>query len=82
MVDELWQKNPLGHEKDDDKQIKKTIAINFRMLSNSNNTAQRSSIFNSLKEACHDQRQQGGRIYEIDERNRKKIPRGLHIMYH
>ena len=37
------------------------------MLEKSNNTAQRSYIFNSLREAIHYQRQSGGRIYAIQE---------------
>ena len=48
--------------------LKKKIAnINFGMLEKSNNTAQRSVIFNSLKEACHYQRKHGGRIYALEE---------------
>ena len=67
IVDELWE-TPLGTDEEDDKQIKKKIAnINFGMLEKSNNTAQRSVIFNSLKEACHYQRKHGGRIYALDE---------------
>ena len=67
IVDELWE-TQLGDDEDDDKQIKKKIAnINFGMLEKSNNTAQRSVIFNSLKEACHYQRKHGGRIYALDE---------------
>ena len=66
IVDELWE-TQLG-DNDDDKQIKKKIAnINFGMLEKSNNTAQRSVIFNSLKEACHYQRKHGGRIYALEE---------------
>ena len=69
IVDELWE-TQLGDndDDDDDKQIKKKIAnINFGMLEKSNNTAQRSVIFNSLKEACHYQRKHGGRIYALEE---------------
>ena len=67
IVDELWE-TQLGDNEDDDKQIKKKIAnINFGMLEKSNNTAQRSVIFNSLKEACHYQRKHGGRIYALEE---------------
>ena len=67
IVDELWE-TQLGDDEDDDKQIKKKIAnINFGMLEKSNNTAQRSVIFNSLKEACHYQRKHGGRIYALEE---------------
>ena len=67
IVDELWE-TQLGDNDDDDKQIKKKIAnINFGMLEKSNNTAQRSVIFNSLKEACHYQRKHGGRIYALEE---------------
>ena len=67
IVDELWE-TQLGDNDDDDKQIKKKIAnINFGMLEKSNNTAQRSVIFNSLKEACYYQRKHGGRIYALEE---------------
>ena len=67
IVDKLWE-TQLGDNDDDDKQIKKKIAnINFGMLEKSNNTAQRSIIFNSLKEACHYQRKHGGRIYALEE---------------
>ena len=70
IVDELWE-TQLGDDEDDDKQIKKKIAnINFGMLEKSNNTAQRSVIFNSLKEACHYQRKHGGRIYALEEETR------------
>ena len=70
IVDELWE-TQLGDNDDDDKQIKKKIAnINFGMLEKSNNTAQRSVIFNSLKEACHYQRKHGGRIYALEEETR------------
>ena len=66
-MDELWE-TQLGDDEDDDKQIKKKIAnINFGMLEKANNTAQRSVIFNSLKEACHYQRKHGGRIYALEE---------------
>ena len=67
IVDELWE-TKLGDDEEDDKQIKKKIAnINFGMLEKSNNTSQRSDIFNSLKEACYYQRKQGGRIYALEE---------------
>ena len=67
IVDELWE-TQLGDDEDDDKQIKKKIAnINFGMLEKSNNTAQRSDIFNSLREACHYQKEHGGRIYALHE---------------
>ena len=67
IVDELWE-TQLGDDEDDDKQIKKKIAnINFGMLEKSNNTSQRSDIFNSLKEACYYQRKHGGRIYALEE---------------
>ena len=67
IVDELWE-TQLGDDDEDDKQIKKKIAnINFGMLEKSNNTSQRSDIFNSLKEACYYQRKQGGRIYALEE---------------
>ena len=67
IVDELWE-TQLGDDEEDDKQIKKKIAnINFGMLEKSNNTSQRSDIFNSLKEACYYQRKQGGRIYALEE---------------
>ena len=70
IVDELWE-TQLGDDEDDDKQIKKKIAnINFGMLEKSNNTSQRSDIFNSLKEACYYQRKQGGRIYALEEETR------------
>ena len=70
IVDELWE-TQLGDNEDDDKQIKKKIAnINFGMLEKSNNTSQRSDIFNSLKEACYYQRKQGGRIYALEEETR------------
>ena len=70
IVDELWE-TKLGDDEDDDKQIKKKIAnINFGMLEKSNNTSQRSDIFNSLKEACYYQRKQGGRIYALEEETR------------
>ena len=67
IVNELWD-TQLGDDEDDDKQIKKKIAnINFGMLEKSNNTSQRSDIFNSLKEACYYQRKHGGRIYALEE---------------
>ena len=72
IVDELWE-TQLGDNDDDDKQIKKKIAnINFGMLEKSNNTAQRSVIFNSLKEACYYQRKHGGRIYALEEETCKR----------
>ena len=72
IVNELWE-TQLGDGEDDDKQIKKKIAnINFGMLEKSNNTAQRSVFFNSLKEACHYQRKHGGRIYALDEERHEK----------
>ena len=71
IVNELWE-TQLGCNEDDDKQIKKKIAnINFGMLEKSNNTAQRSVVFNSLKEACHYQRKYGGRIYALEEEIRR-----------
>ena len=67
IVDELWE-TQLGDDEEDDKQIKKKFAnINFGMLEKSNNTAQRSDIFNSLREACHYQKEHGGRIYALHE---------------
>ena len=67
IVDELWE-TQLGDDEEDDKQIKKKIAnINFGMLEKSNNIAQRSDIFNSLREACHYQKEHGGRIYALHE---------------
>ena len=67
IVHELWEKQLRDHE-DDDKQIKKKIAnIKFGMLEKSNSIAQRSDIFNSLKEACYYQRKRGGRIYALEE---------------
>ena len=67
IVDELWE-TQLGDDEEDDKQIKKKIAnINFGMLEKSNNTAQRSDIFNSLREACYYQKEHGGRIYALHE---------------
>ena len=42
------------------------------MLETSNNTAQRSVISNSLKEACHSQRKHGGRIYALDEERHQR----------
>ena len=70
IVDELWE-TQLGDDEEDDKQIKKKIAnINFGMLEKSNNTSQRSDIFNSLKEACYYQRKHGGRIYALEEETR------------
>ena len=67
IVDDLWE-TQLGGDEEDDKQIKKKIAnINFGMLEKPNNTAQRSDIFNSLKEACYYQREHGGRIYALHE---------------
>ena len=72
LVDELWE-TQLGDDEEDDKQIKKKIAnINFGMLEKSNNTAQRSVIFNSLKEACYYQRKHGGRIYALDEERHER----------
>ena len=82
IVDELWE-TQLGDDEEDDKQIKKKIAnINFGMLEKSNNTSQRSDIFNSLKEACYYQRKQGGRIYaleeEIQERDEEEDEERIH----
>ena len=82
IVDELWE-TQLGDDEEDDKQIKKKIAnINFGMLEKSNNTAQRSDIFNSLREACHYQKEHGGRIYalheEIQERNEEEDEERIH----
>ena len=65
VVDELNQ-TFLSDDIEEDKSNKKRIAnITFGMLEKSNNTAQRSYIFNSLREAIHYQRQSGGRIYAI-----------------
>ena len=67
VVDELNQ-TVLSDDIEEDKSNKKRIAnITFGMLEKSNNTAQRSYIFNSLREAIHYQRQSGGRIYAIQE---------------
>ena len=67
VVDELNQ-TFLSDDIEEDKSNKKRIAnITFGMLEKSNNTAQRSYIFNSLREAIHYQRQSGGRIYAIQE---------------
>ena len=67
VVDELNQ-TFLSDDIEEDKNNKKRIAnITFGMLEKSNNTAQRSYIFNSLREAIHYQRQSGGRIYAIQE---------------
>ena len=67
VVDELNQ-TMLSDDIEEDKSNKKRIAnITFGMLEKSNNTAQRSYIFNSLREAIHYQRQSGGRIYAIRE---------------
>ena len=37
------------------------------MLEKSRNTAQRSYVFNTLREACHYQKESGGRIYALQE---------------
>ena len=67
IVDEL-NEPVLCDDIEEDKSNKKRIAhITFGMLEKSNNTAQRSYIFNSLREAIFYQRQSGGRIYAIQE---------------
>ena len=67
VVDELNQ-TVLSDDIEEDKSNKKRIAnITFGMLEKSNNTAQRSYIFNSLREAIHYQRLSGGKIYAIQE---------------
>ena len=67
LIDELWA-TKISDDVDEDKQIKKKIAnIVFGMLEKSTNTAQKSHIFNSLREACYYQRENGGRIYAIQE---------------
>ena len=67
IVDEL-NETMISDDIEEDKSNKKRIAnITFGMLEKSNNTAQRSYIFNSLREAIHYQRQSGGRIYAIQE---------------
>ena len=67
LIEELWA-TKISDDVDEDKQTKKKIAnIIFGMLEKSTNTAQRSHIFNSLREACHYQRENGGRIYAIQE---------------
>ena len=66
-MDEL-NETVLSDDIEEDKSNKKRIAnITFGMLEKSNNTAQRSYIFNSLREAIFYQRQSGGRIYAIQE---------------
>ena len=61
VVNELW-------ETDITKEDKKNIGnITFGMLGKSHNTAQKSYCFNSLREACHYQREFGGRIYAIQQ---------------
>ena len=50
----------------------RTWETSLWMLQKSNNTAQRSGIFNSLREACHYQRQQGGRIYALEEETHER----------
>ena len=66
-MDELNQ-TVLSDDVEEDKSNKKRIAhITFGMLEKSNNTAQRSYMFNSLREAIHYQRQSGGGIYAIQE---------------
>lgn len=67
IVDEL-NETMLSDDIEEDKSNKKRIAnITFGMLEKSSNTAQRSYIFNSLREAIHYQKQSGGRIYAIQE---------------
>ena len=67
IVEEL-NETMLSDDIEEDKSNKKRIAnITFGMLEKSSNTAQRSYIFNSLREAIHYQRQSGGRIYAIQE---------------
>ena len=67
VVDEL-NETMLSDDIEEDTSNKKRIAnITFGMLEKSSNTAQRSYIFNSLREAIHYQRQSGGRIYAIQE---------------
>ena len=61
IVNELW-------EAEIDTTDKKKIAnISFGMLEKSRNTAQRSYVFNTLREACHYQKESGGRIYALQE---------------
>ena len=67
----------------------RTWETSLWMLQKSNNTAQRSGIFNSLREACHYQTQQGGRIYALaeethereDEREKRYDISQIHTVY-
>ena len=65
IIDDL-QKTRISDDVQEDKGCKKTIAnINFGLLEKSKNKAQRSHIFNSLREACFYQHLYGGNIYSI-----------------
>ena len=65
FVNDLWD-TYISDDIEEDKSLKKKVAnINFGMLEKSNNTSQRTKIFNSLKEACYYQGQYGGKIIAI-----------------
>ena len=65
VVNDLWD-TYISDDIEEDKSLKKKVAnINFGMLEKSNNTSQRTKVFNSLKEACYYQGQYGGKIIAI-----------------
>ena len=79
IVDDLWKasisedasdtKSSRGSRDDEeDRKMKKSIAnINFGLLEKSQNTAQMSKIFNSLRECCYYQSVFGGKIHTVSQ---------------
>ena len=68
IIDELYD-TKLSDNEDLNKQLhKKIFNISAGMLEQSHNTSQKNSVFSSLKEACHNQRQYpNSKIYTISK---------------
>ena len=76
IVDELWETELT---KDDKKKIGN---ITFGMLEKSYHPAQKSYCFNSLREACHYQKEYGGRIYAIQQEVKNEEERYMGNTYY
>ena len=67
IVDDLW-KAPISEDDEEDRKMKKSIANrNFGLLEKSQNTAQVSKIFNSLRECCYYQSVFGGKVLTVSQ---------------
>ena len=67
ISDEL-DSTKISSNEDLNKQLQKKVAnISIGMLEKSHNTSQKSSTFNSLREACYYQTLNGGKVYTISQ---------------